>query len=64
VCTVARGLGAIAFRVERPGQLAGLAGALRDTPGPVVVEVCIDPEIKLPKRDRVSAMAPGDHRSR
>jgi acetolactate synthase-1/2/3 large subunit len=64
VCTVARGLGATALRVQRPGQLTAIADVLARDPGPVVVEVCIDPEIKLPKRDRVSAMAPGDHRSR
>ncbi|HEU4732471.1 MAG TPA: thiamine pyrophosphate-binding protein [Kofleriaceae bacterium] len=60
VCTVARGLGATVLRVERPGQLTGARDVLCHAPGPVVVDVRIDPEIRLPKRDRVSAMAPGN----
>jgi acetolactate synthase-1/2/3 large subunit len=60
VCTVARGLGATVLRVERPGQLRFARETLCSTPGPVVVDVRIDPEIRLPKRDRVSAMAPGN----
>jgi acetolactate synthase-1/2/3 large subunit len=58
VCTVARGLGATALCVERPGQLRAAREVLRNAPGPVVVDVRIDPDIVLPKRDRVSAMAP------
>lgn len=58
VCTVARGLGATALRVERPGQIRAARELLCTTPGPVVVDVHIDPGITLPKRDRVSAMAP------
>jgi acetolactate synthase-1/2/3 large subunit len=57
VCTVARGLGATALRVERPGQLTLASDLLRNEPGPVVVEVRIDPDIKLPRRERVVAMA-------
>ncbi len=60
VCTVARGLGATVLRVERPGQLRFARETLCSTPGPVVVDVRIDPEIRMPKRDRVSAMAPGN----
>jgi acetolactate synthase-1/2/3 large subunit len=59
VCAVARGLGATALCVERPGQLRAAREVLRNAPGPVVVDVRIDPDIVLPKRDRVSAMAPG-----
>jgi acetolactate synthase-1/2/3 large subunit len=58
VCSVARGLGAITLSVERPGQLRAAREMLRNAPGPVVVDVRIDPDIVLPKRDRVSAMAP------
>jgi acetolactate synthase I/II/III large subunit len=59
VCTVARGLGATVLCVERPGQLRAAGAVLCMTQGPVVVDVRIDPEIVLPKKDRVSAMAPG-----
>jgi acetolactate synthase-1/2/3 large subunit len=59
VCIVARGLGATVLRVDRPGQLTFARETLCSTPGPVVVDVRIDPEIRLPKRDRVSAMATG-----
>lgn len=59
VATVARGLGATVMRVERPGQLRAAAETLRHAVGPVVVDVRIDPDIAMPKRDRVSAMAPG-----
>lgn len=59
VCTVARGLGATVLCVKHPGQLRAARDTLRSAPGPIVVDVRIDPEIALPKRDRVSAMAPG-----
>lgn len=59
VCTVARGLGATVLCIERPGQLRAARAVLCMTHGPVVVDVRIDPEIALPKKDRVSAMAPG-----
>jgi acetolactate synthase I/II/III large subunit len=59
VCTVAQGLGATVLRVERPGQLLAARDLLCMSPGPVVVDVRVDPEIMLPRRDRVSAMAPG-----
>lgn len=58
VVTVARGLGAVTCRIDGPGQLAELTELLR-TPGPVVVDVRIDPTLALPKRDRVAAMSPG-----
>jgi acetolactate synthase-1/2/3 large subunit len=57
VCAVARGLGATALRVERPGQLAQAGDFLRNEPGPVVIEVRVDPDIRLPRRERVVAMA-------
>lgn len=59
VCAIARGLGATAFRIDQPGQLTAARALLRDAPGPVVVDVAIDPTIVLPKRDRVAIMAPG-----
>ncbi|MGN6104469.1 MAG: thiamine pyrophosphate-binding protein, partial [Kofleriaceae bacterium] len=59
VCAIAEGLGATALRVDRIGQLWAARALLRDAPGPVVVDVRIDPDIVLPKQDRVAAMAPG-----
>jgi len=57
VCAVARGLGATALCVDHAGELAKARDVLRNEPGPVVVEIRIDPDIKLPRRERVSAMA-------
>jgi acetolactate synthase-1/2/3 large subunit len=59
VSTIARGLGAMSVVVDGPGQLAGAERLLREQPGPVVVDLRIDPDIVLPKHDRVAAMAPG-----
>ena len=59
VCTVARGLGATTLRVDSVGQLVAAAQVLQTTPGPVVVDVQIDPDIVVPKLDRVAAMQPG-----
>lgn len=58
VCAVAAGLGATVLRVDCVGQLRAARALLRDTIGPVVVDVRIDPDITLPKRDRVAAMTP------
>jgi len=63
VCTVARGLGATALRVDGLGQLDAARDILRKTRGPVVVDVRIDPDIAIPKQDRVAAMAPGAARA-
>jgi len=59
VCVVARGLGATVLRIERPGQLRQASATLCSTPGPVVIDVRIDPEIRLPRRERVTAMVTG-----
>jgi acetolactate synthase I/II/III large subunit len=58
VCTVAAGLGATTLRIDSVSQIEAARGVLRDTRGPVVVDVRIDPEVALPKKDRVAAMAP------
>jgi thiamine pyrophosphate-dependent acetolactate synthase large subunit-like protein len=55
VCTIAAGLGAATVRVERVGDLRRAAELIRHAPGPVVIDVRIDPTIELPKRDRVAA---------
>jgi acetolactate synthase-1/2/3 large subunit len=59
VCAVAQGLGAKVLRVERPGQLRAARDLLRTEPGPIVIDVRIDPDVALPKHDRVAAMSPG-----
>jgi acetolactate synthase-1/2/3 large subunit len=59
VCTVARGLGATVLRVDAIGQLHAARDLLATARGPVVIDVRIDPDVALPKRDRVSAMSPG-----
>jgi acetolactate synthase-1/2/3 large subunit len=62
VCTVAKGLGATVLKVDGVGQLRAARELIRDAIGPVVVDVHIDPEVVLPKRDRVAAMAPSTAR--
>jgi acetolactate synthase-1/2/3 large subunit len=58
VCAIAAGLGAATVRVCRPGDLAKAARLLASYPGPVVVDVQIDPRVRLPKKDRMAAFAP------
>ncbi|AUX48672.1 hypothetical protein SOCE26_102130 [Sorangium cellulosum] len=58
ICALAAGLGAATTRVDRPGQLRRAAPLISGHPGPVVVDVRIDPEVRLPKKDRVGAFAP------
>jgi acetolactate synthase-1/2/3 large subunit len=58
VCAVARGLGAITLRVDGLGRLDAARDVLRGAPGPVVVDVRIDPAIRLSMQDRVAAMTP------
>src|SRR5262249_8971393 len=58
IVAIARGLGAQALRIDGPGQPAQSRELLVSARGPVVIEVRIDPDIALPKLDRVAAMAP------
>ncbi|MCA9679679.1 MAG: response regulator [Kofleriaceae bacterium] len=60
VTALAAGLGAATVRIDQPGQLAQHAALLRDHPGPVVVDVLVDPDVRLPKKDRMGAFAPKD----
>ncbi|MGE0546940.1 MAG: thiamine pyrophosphate-binding protein [Kofleriaceae bacterium] len=55
---IAEGLGASTIRIEHAGQLAEHADLLRNFPAPLVIDVQIDPAIRLPKKDRVAAFAP------
>jgi acetolactate synthase I/II/III large subunit len=64
VVAVAAGLGATALRVTNAEDLAAAAGVLKSTSGPVVVDVCLDPEVRIPKQDRVATMSPGSVRPR
>lgn len=58
ICAIAAGLGAATLRVCRPGDLAAAARLFSNYPGPVVVDVQIDPSVRLPKKDRMAAFAP------
>jgi acetolactate synthase-1/2/3 large subunit len=55
VCVLASGLGAASLRIDRRGQLAAAADLIRAAPGPLVIDVRIDHEIRMPKKDRVAA---------
>ncbi|NVB78469.1 MAG: thiamine pyrophosphate-binding protein, partial [Kofleriaceae bacterium] len=54
ICSIARGLGATVARVDGVGQLDR---AIFNAPGPVVIEMRIDADIKIPKVDRVAVMS-------
>jgi acetolactate synthase I/II/III large subunit len=58
VCALAQGLGATTLRINRAGQLRSVRDTLLHARGPVVIDVRIDPDIVLPKQDRVAAMVP------
>ncbi len=58
VCSVAAGLGAATVRVTCPEDLRAATELLRTHAGPVVVDVRLDPTVKLPKKDRMGAFAP------
>jgi acetolactate synthase I/II/III large subunit len=62
VCTIATGLGAVSIRVNRRGELAAAAELIAGTAGPVVVDVRIDHEIRLPKKDRVASWKDGEEK--
>jgi acetolactate synthase-1/2/3 large subunit len=59
VCSIAAGLGATTLRVNSFAELSDAASILRDTPGPVVVDVRLHPDVRIPTQDRVATMAPG-----
>ncbi|HEY5924503.1 MAG TPA: thiamine pyrophosphate-binding protein [Kofleriaceae bacterium] len=54
ICSIARGLGAMTMKVDGRNQLDPL---LLAAPGPVVIDVRIDPDVLMPKVDRVATMA-------
>lgn len=58
VCALAQGLGATTLRINQTGQMRCVRDTLLHTRGPVVIDVRIDREIVLPRKDRVAAMVP------
>jgi len=56
VSALAQGLGATTLRINRIGQLRSVRDTILHAHGPVVIEVRVDPEIVLPKQDRVAAL--------
>jgi acetolactate synthase-1/2/3 large subunit len=58
VGALARGLGASFVRASVPGDLVRAGDLLRNPRGPVVVDVLIDPDVRMPKKDRMAAMGP------
>jgi acetolactate synthase-1/2/3 large subunit len=57
VADLARALGAQAVTVERPGDLTAAQLMRLRREGPVVVDVRIDPAVRMPKKDRFAALA-------
>jgi acetolactate synthase-1/2/3 large subunit len=53
VSDLARGLGASFARVERPGQLLALRERLAARTGPYVIDIQIDPDVRMPTKDRM-----------
>jgi acetolactate synthase-1/2/3 large subunit len=54
ICSIARGLGATTMRIDGRNQLDP---RMFTAPGPVVIDVRIDPDVMMPKVDRVAVMA-------
>jgi acetolactate synthase-1/2/3 large subunit len=55
ICAIAAGLGATVRRAERPGDIRAARALVANRRGPVVIEVLVDAEVKLPKKDRMGA---------
>lgn len=58
ICALAAGLGATVVRADAAGDVLAARDLIARRTGPVVVEVRIDPDIRLPKKDRMGAFAP------
>lgn len=56
ICSIAHGLGAATLRIDRPGQLRSARATILHQKGPLVIEVRIDPDIFLPRMERVASM--------
>jgi len=55
IAALAASLGATVVRAERPGDILAIRDLVAGRVGPVVVEVLIDPDVRLPKKDRMGA---------
>jgi acetolactate synthase-1/2/3 large subunit len=64
VCTLAQGLGATTLRINSIGQLRAARATILHARGPVVIDVQIDPDIYIPRAERVAAMVTGGPVSR
>jgi acetolactate synthase-1/2/3 large subunit len=58
ICTLAAGLGATVVRAESAGDIRSAKDIIAQRRGPIVIEVRIDPDVRLPKKDRMGAFAP------
>lgn len=56
IAEMARTMGLVSFRVERPGQIRGAFQEALQSNGPCVIEVLVDPTIEPPLRDRVDTI--------
>ncbi len=56
VCSLAQGLGATTLRINRAGQLRSARATILHARGPVVIDVRVDPDIFIPRVERVAAM--------
>jgi acetolactate synthase I/II/III large subunit len=57
ICTLAAGLGATVLRAEKAGDIRNAKEIIQQRKGPIVIEVRIDPDIRLPKKDRMGAFS-------
>jgi acetolactate synthase-1/2/3 large subunit len=60
IAALAAGLGATVARARCAGDVAATRELIARRTGPVVVEVLIDPDVRLPKKDRIGAFAAED----
>ncbi|MEZ4402747.1 MAG: thiamine pyrophosphate-binding protein [Kofleriaceae bacterium] len=56
---LARGLGADFARAERPGDILSLRSRLAHLDRPLVIDVLIDPDVRMPTKDRLVTVDPG-----
>jgi acetolactate synthase-1/2/3 large subunit len=63
VCSLAQGLGATTLRINGIGQLRAARATILHAQGPVVIDVRVDPDIYIPRVERVAAMVTGTSKS-
>jgi acetolactate synthase-1/2/3 large subunit len=62
IAQVAQGLGAAAFRIEQPDEIAALHLDELLARGPVVLDILIDREVRMPKSSRNGVLRGSDER--